>query len=225
MATTIVPSVHLKSDEITEAISQSIRELQKELLNNPLYGEYISWCNESQLQRFLVARQGKSKEALELANAALKWRKSRLPPGGITQLKNWETFISKESETGKIFIPGNDHFGRPVLVMDNSVQNTHNDDDQLTFLAWNLDFACELMPSNIDKYVVVLNLKNFSLFNSPSIKSCTETIFMLCNGFPERLGHLIVYKPPYALYVLYNAVKGLIDPKTISKIFFITGIC
>jgi hypothetical protein len=34
--------------------------------------------------------------------------------------------MSKEAETGKIYVAGHDRWCRPVVVFDNSVQNTHN---------------------------------------------------------------------------------------------------
>ena len=119
-----------------------------------------------------------------------------------------------------------------------------------SFLAFNLELACEIMMSTqkevlstqkeivstqkegqlstqkvVDKYVVFLNLENFSFFNSPPISSINETIHMLVNCYPERLGHLIVYKPPYIMYTVYNTIKGLIDAKTLSKIHFVSGMC
>lgn len=44
---------------------------------------------------------------------------------------------------------------------------------------------------------------------------------MLCDCFPERLGHCIVYRPPTIFYAFYNTLKGFIDPKTVSKLVFV----
>ena len=55
-------------------------------------------------------------------------------------------------------------------------------------MAWNLDLACLLMPKHVDKYVAWFFLDKFSIFNSPSIASSHETLFMLSSCYPERLG-------------------------------------
>eukprot|EP01034_Spumella_vulgaris_P023948 gene23948-30232_t len=131
--------------------------------------------------------------------------------------------MSKESETGKIYCPGYDKWGRSILILDNTVENTKSIDDQMTFLAWNLEFAIKMMKPNVDKYLVFMHLSNFSFFNTPPLASTKETINMLCNCFPERLGHCIAYQPPTVFRIFFNTVKGFLDPKTASKMVFIIG--
>ena len=109
------------------------------------------------------------------------------------------------------------------MIFNNSVQNTNSTDDQLTFLAWNLDYACRLMTPVTDKYVVFMHLEVFSIFNCPNMTAIKETIFMLCSGFPERLGHCICYKAPGVFRTVFNTIKSLIDPRTVAKLVFITG--
>lgn len=131
--------------------------------------------------------------------------------------------MKKESETGKIYISGVDKWGRPVVIFDNSVQNTNCTTDQLNFLSWNLEYACRMMPLTVDKYVVFMNLEMFSIFATPSMAATKESIFMLCSAFPERLGHCVCYKPPSLFHTFFNTLKGLIDPRTANKMVFITG--
>ena len=111
-----------------------------------------------------------------------------------------------------------------MLVFDDSAQNTKDTNGQLRFLAWSLNLACRFMtPSVVDKYVVFINLEKFSIFTCPSMDTSKETINMLCNMFPERMGHCICYKGPAYFTTFFNLVKPLIDPKTVSKIRFING--
>ena len=201
------PEVHIKAPPIDEASSERIAELRNLLVDEPLYQEYSVWCSDEQLQRFLTARQNRIPQAKDLTLAALKWRKTRIPPEGITALPDWQVTMKRQSETGKIFISGVDQYNRPVIVMDNSVQNSTDYEEIQTFVAFSLDQAVDIMSPTVDKYLVFFNLKNFSLFNCPPVKSCSETVFMLSNGYPERLGHLIVYKPPFVLWSVYNAFK------------------
>jgi hypothetical protein len=49
---------------------------------------------------------------------------------------------------------GYDRWDRPVVVLDNTVENTSNIDDQMLFLAWNLELAIRDMPPHVDKFLV-----------------------------------------------------------------------
>ena len=93
----------------------------------------------------------------------------------------------------------------------------------MQFLSWNLEFATKLMPSHADKYVVFMHLANFSIWNVPPMASVTETIHMLCNCYPERLGHMIAFLPPFYFNVFYKTIWYLLDEKTAAKVIFISG--
>ena len=131
--------------------------------------------------------------------------------------------IATEAATGKIYFAGFDQWKRPVIVLNNTVQNTHSHDAHMVFLAWNLELGTRLMSSSVDKYVILINLKKFSLINNPTLQTTKETIKMLCDCFPERLGHLICYQPPWVFKGVFDAVKMFIDPKTVSKVIFLVG--
>lgn len=220
---TVQPALHLKCPPIDDATASLIQQLRQKLEYEPLYQEYNEFCSDDQLHRFLIARQNRLKESTEMAITALKWRKTRLPVGGPAALSNWNARMNEESKFGSVYISDFDCWGRPILLLDDSTRTYTNIDENLTFLAWTLDLACEVMPATVDKYVAFLNMKRFSVLKSPPFQTCKETMFMLSNGFPERLGHMIIYKPPYALYAMYNTFKVFLDPKTVSKIIFITG--
>jgi hypothetical protein len=137
----------------------------------------------------------------------------------------WERKFFKEGETGKVRVPGNDRWGRPVVVLDNTVENTKGADDQMCFLAWNLELAMKTMDPSVDKYCCFIHLNEFSFWNMPPMNTTKETMFMLGNSYPERLGHAIVYKPPSVFNTFHSAVTalGVIDAKTQSKVVFIHG--
>jgi len=220
----VIPDLHLKTPAIDDDhVSSLIQQLRQKLENEPLYHEYYDFCSDEQLHRFLIARQHKLKESHDMTISALRWRKTRLPAGGPASLPDWDSRMDKESKFGSVYVSGSDCYGRPIIAMDDSTRTYTNIEENLTFLAWTLDLACEVMPPSVDKYVAFLNMKRFSVLKSPPFQTCKETMFMLSNGFPERLGHMIIYKPPFALYAMYNTFKVFLDPKTVSKIIFITG--
>jgi hypothetical protein len=223
MACPFDPVVHLMSAPISDLANSLIRDLRQSLESESVYHEYRDWCTDAQLNRFCIARNNNFAKTREMILSALKWRKTRIPVDGVESLPGWEARMSKEGETGKIYIPGFDKYDRPVLVFDNTVQNTSVPDDQLAFLAWYLEYACRIMPTGRDKYVVFMHLEAFSFFNCPPLMTIKETIFMVCNAFPERLGHCIAYRAPSIFKTVFNGVKSFIDPKTVSKVMFITG--
>jgi hypothetical protein len=214
--------IHLKAPVMTAEQYEILVRFRELLINDALYQEEIEWATESTLQRFLIARNYDLEESRKLIQAALQWRSNR-KVSKLDQVKGWEKFMSKESESGKIYVPGHDRYGRPVVVFDNTVQNTDSSEDHMNFLAWNLEFATKTMPPNTDKYLIFIHLENFSFFNIPPFSESRETLHMLTTTFPERLGHLIAYKPPYVFKAFYESVKGFLDPKTMKKIVFIYG--
>lgn len=177
--------IHFKSpshDELDSKQLTTLEELKCLLEQDEIYimsPEAQLFCSNSQLIRFLIARNWIIKPTYDLLIGAIKWRNTR----NVDKIElGWEEKMSKESETGKIYIPGYDKFQRPVIIFDNTVQNTQSTDDQMNFLAWNLELAIKFMPSKIDKYVILMNLSNFSFFNIPPMKVTTETIYMISQG-------------------------------------------
>jgi hypothetical protein len=219
--------IHVRSPMIDEITAKQINELKKLLHDEPLHLDYKSWCTDDLLHRFLVARRHVVLEANELLLSALKFRTTRIPGKGILELSGnaeWEANIEEQGKTGSIYIAENfDKWGRPILLLDNTVQTSTCVVKQQIHLSWNLDLACCLMPPSVDKYVVWINLENFSIFNCPPFSSSTETVKTLCTCYPERLGHLIIYQPTMLLYTVFSAVKYLLDAKTLSKVHFISG--
>lgn len=222
-AAAIVPAIHLLTPTADESGDRAaLEEFRTRISSHPLYEKHLDWITEIQLQRFLIARSYKVQDAYKLMSEALEWREKR-QPSLIDTLSGWDVKMSREGETGKIYVPGNDKWGRSIVIFDNSVQNTSNVDDQMTFLAWNLEFATKLSKPGVDKYLVFMHMEKFSLFNMPGFSSTRETIHMLCNCYPERLGHCVIYQAPSVFEMVFNSVRFLIDEKTVKKLVFISG--
>lgn len=216
------PAIHIRTPVPNEEQKEKIAQFRVQVEKTPNAVEHAAWLTDLVLQRFLIARNYDIEASTKLMNTALEWRTKR-KPHLFDRKPGWNEYFGKESETGKIYCPGFDRWGRSVLIFDNTVQNTPHVDDHMNFLAWNLEFAIKLMAPNRDKYCVFMHLENFSFFNIPPFASTRETILMLCNTFPEHLGHCIAYKPPYIFKAFYDSVKGFFDPKTASKVVFIYG--
>ena len=213
---------HIRSDIVPDA-SQNLQKLRQMVSTRKpsLYNKYKdTYVNNMELNRFLVAKSSVSKKgenagaveynfeaSCKLMCNALEWRdKKQLD--FIESGREWQKEMEREGCTGKIYIPGHDKYGRPVIVFDDGAQNTDDMNGQLRYLAWCLNLACRFMnPSEVDKYVVFINLEKFSIFTCPSMQTSKETINMLCNMFPERMGHCICYKGPAYFTTFFNIVK------------------
>ena len=144
---------HIKASAIDEDTRELIRQLRSAFENDDAYDK--DWCTDEILQLFLIARNMNVEQTRTMLQTAGEWRKFR-EPHLVEETEGWEAKMSRESETGKVYTPGKDRWGRPVIVLDNTVQNTDSVDDQMLFLAWNLEFGIkEMSPSN-DKFLVFM---------------------------------------------------------------------
>ena len=102
-----------------------------------------------------------------------------------------------------------------------------SDQMQLDYLAFHLERARYYMIRNqgheVDRWVVIINVERFSLFNTPSLSTCAEVVRVLMSRFPEYLGHMIVWRAPMLFWGLWKAMKLLIDENTQRKIVFVSG--
>ena len=228
------PRVHIITKEPDSAEEcAAISELRAKIQGTKVWAENpaacAKFCSDAMLMRFLVGKSFDMKKAFGLLTEALMWRVGR-SVDDYEKKPGWDIDFSHECETGKIYVSGFDKWQRPLVVFNNGVQNTRDVDGQMNFLAWSLNLACRMMGSHdrggaasVDKYVVFMHLGNFSLLTAPGIKASRETIKMLCNCFPERLGHCIAYEPPLAFKLFFDSVKFLIDERTVAKMKMIRG--
>jgi len=202
---------------------EKIKELRQLLIQNEIIEEKSEGLPDKQLVRYLIARNYDVKKSYDLFMVAFNWRQLR-KPDELEMIDGWGNRMGRESETGKSYVQsGRDKFGRPVIVLDNSVQNSPDGPMQIDFLAWILELAIREMPADCDKYLIFVHLENFTLMNNPSMATVRETLKMLSECYPERLGHLILYKPPFVFKAVFEAIKMFLDIKTSSKLLFLYG--
>ena len=195
-----------------------LRDLLASKLSREMLTQHQAFLTDATVMRFLIARQLSLDNAAEMLIGCLEWRSRR----SIDLLR--ARMFSHECETGKIFRPGLDRWGRPLMCFNNTCQNTDDSESHMMFLAWNMEECERACGSNgASKYCLFVNLEEFSLFNNPPFSETRETVFMVANAYPERMGTAIVYKPPWVFKQVWNLVKGLMDPRTHSKIVFMVG--
>ena len=175
--------------------------------------------------RFLVAREHDLDRAARLGFAARAWRRKRTVPSLSGLLPSGDkSFLYKEMETGKMYVAGSDAAGRPIVLFDNTVQNTGNDlHSQMRLMGWTFTLAERLMPPHISKWVVFINLSNFSMSNNPPWATTRETVETLTVAYPERLGLCVLFGAPRVFGMLMSLVMPLLDAKTAAKVYMAAG--
>ena len=170
------------------------------------------------LRRALRARPGNADAALKVLVTHARWRLKK----GVAALRA-SGALAKEAETGKVMVTGRDASGRPVVVLDNSRENTRNVKSQMAFLAWNLERAARLLDDTDGRHqwVVVIRLEDFSLFNSPPPDATSQTLNMLTDQYFERLGVALLTGSPSVFSVLWKMIEPLVGPRTFQKVCFL----
>eukprot|EP00468_Gymnochlora_sp_CCMP2014_P010011 CAMPEP_0167747060 /NCGR_PEP_ID=MMETSP0110_2-20121227/4064_1 /TAXON_ID=629695 /ORGANISM="Gymnochlora sp., Strain CCMP2014" /LENGTH=358 /DNA_ID=CAMNT_0007631905 /DNA_START=24 /DNA_END=1101 /DNA_ORIENTATION=+ len=197
--------------EQTEVRDKVKAELKKAGLLDP------EFCTDEEITRFSQARKFEIKKVMKMIENAVTWRREAKPQN--IRPKD----IEKECSTGKTFVAGKDKFGRPVIVMDSSVENSKDHNGKIQNLLFHLEHAKRLMPENVDKWVLFIYLDKFSFWNSPPMKTSSETNNCLMLRFPERMGHCFLYQPPTLFSVVWKMASPLIDARTKKKIHFMGG--
>ena len=213
--------------KVTEKESICLSEFQEAaqrlevVKENP---DFLSFTEKEVLIRFLIARDWQVKKSLKMLLEALRWRSRR--PSHRWCLANDPDrckLFRYHASLGKIYVPGVDIHGRPVMVFDNSKENSNSADEMMQFLAWNMEFCRRTAQAPADKIMLFMHLTDFSFFNQPPMAVTKETITILSIAFPESLGTCVILNAPAAFRLFWNAVSRLIDPKTRSKVFMLSG--
>ncbi|ESQ34578.1 hypothetical protein EUTSA_v10008258mg [Eutrema salsugineum] len=145
----------------------------------------------------------------------LKWR-IQYKPDEI----RWEE-IAREAETGKIYrVNCTDKYGRPVLVMRPSCQNTKSTKGQIRFLVYCMENAILNLPDNQEQMVWLIDFQGFNMSHI-SVKVSRETAHVLQEHYPERLGLAILYNPPKIFEPFWKMVKPFLEAKTCNKVRFV----
>ena len=186
------------------------------------------YCSDAQLARNLRARKWDVLKAFEMLKKTLLWRKE-YKPKSIT----FED-IEEELRTGKQYRSGRDRFGRRIIVMRPSRENTREHDGNIRLLVYTFENA--LWRTNGERIVrgssnipalaqeqicVLINFTKWSLKLSPPWRTSMETLHIMQEHYPERLGLAVCYDPPSVFSVFWKLISPFIDVKTKSKIRFV----
>ncbi|EME28247.1 SEC14 cytosolic factor family protein / phosphoglyceride transfer family protein isoform 1 [Galdieria sulphuraria] len=222
-STSIVKDNHIKGevwakplDEETKQCLQSLRSKVNSILVDGSSKD-VEWCDDACLLRYLRARNNQVDKALELVRRTLEWRKNfeveelmnKVPPQ-----------VKEEGSSQKLYVGGKDKYGRPIIYMKPKYQNTKESIHQLQHLVYTLEKAIRRMQNGVEKLILFIDFEGYSMRNTPSIKMMRETLTVLQDYYPERLGLAICLNAPTLFYTFYKIIKPFIDKNTVQKIYF-----
>ncbi|KAB8080885.1 uncharacterized protein [Oryza sativa Japonica Group] len=197
-----------------EEQQEKINDLRKEL------GEHSSeeiqdFLSDASCLRFLRARNWNVQKASKMMKSAVKWRVSYMP-----QKINWDD-VAHEAETGKIYRADyKDKHGRTVLVLRPGLENTTSGKGQIKYLVYCLEKAIMSLTEDQEKMVWLTDFQSWTLGSTP-LKVTRETVNVLQDCYPERLGLAILYNPPRIFESFWKIVKPFLDHETYKKVKFV----
>lgn len=172
------------------------------------------WLSRECLLRFLRASKWVVATAIARIQATLVWRREY----GVES--HTADYISEENETGKQVLLGFDYQGRPCLYLNPHKQNTKRSDKQIQHLVFMLERCIDLMPPGQETLALLVNFKESRSGENASIGQGRQTISILQNHYPERLGRALVMNVPWLIRGFFTAIGPFIDPQTKEKLKF-----
>ncbi|RHZ55076.1 hypothetical protein CDV55_100404 [Aspergillus turcosus] len=166
------------------------------------------------LLRYLRATKWNVAEAITRLQRTLTWRREY----GLEKLT--PDYISIENETGKQVILGYDIHARPCLYLLPSNQNTEKSDRQVEHLVFMLERVIDLMAPDQETLALIVNFNETKSGQNASFGQARETLNILQNHYPERLGRALVINVPFVIWGFFKLITPFIDPMTREKLKF-----
>jgi hypothetical protein len=152
----------------------------------PITDDERMWLTRECLLRYLRASKWNVAQAEQRLQATLTWRREY----GVEKLT--PDHISIENETGKQVILGFDINSRPCLYLIPSNQNTEKSERQIQHLVFMLERVIDLMGPNQETLALLVDFASTKSGQSASVGQAKETLNILQNHYPERLGRALV---------------------------------
>jgi hypothetical protein len=163
--------------------------------HTPLSESERMWLTRECLLRYLRASKWVVSTAQSRLLQTLLWRRTY----GLVSArpekqgpKITSEYIKIENETGKQWILGYDNAGRPCQYLNPSRQNTKKSDRQIEHLVFMLERAIDLMPAGQETLALLINFKETSSGQGASVAQGRQTLNILQNHYPERLGRALL---------------------------------
>uniref|UniRef100_A0A1D1XTV5 Random slug protein 5 n=2 Tax=Anthurium amnicola TaxID=1678845 RepID=A0A1D1XTV5_9ARAE len=169
------------------------------------------------LRRFLRARDLDINKASSLFLKYVKWRRTCVPKGFIS-----EEDIQNELSQDKLFTQGFDKKGRPIGVVlgGRHVYSKRSIDEFRRLVVYGLDKLCSRMPAGQEKFVFIGDIQGWKYSNC-DIRAYLAALDIMQNYYPERLGKMFLIHVPYVFLKAWKIIYPFIDKNTRQKIVFV----
>jgi len=209
-----------------EVEKQGVEEMAKAMTEE----EIKSMPDRNFFLRHFRAEKGNINDAICKAKETLKWRKefevekivNCFNEGGDIEIRE---IISKENETGKLYVHGFDKEGRAALYMHPYLENTRDTKNNMRHLVYNLEraIACTAAKSGFEKINIMINYANFRLRDAPPLSTSRWTLSILQDHYPERLHKAYILNPGIFFRTLMTVIRPFLDPVTKEKVVLCGG--
>lgn len=201
-------------EKMSVSQEQKAKIIEVKSLIGPLSDKASLYCSEASISRYLRSQNWNVKKAAQMLKQSLKWREEYKPD----EIR-WEE-VSEEAETGKMYRPNYcDKHGRSVLVIKPSRQNSKSIKQQVKHFVYCMENAILNLPPHQEQVVWLIDFQGFNLSNI-SFKLARETIHVLQEYYPERLGLSLIYNAPWIFQPFLAMVKPLLQPENYNKLKF-----
>lgn len=152
------------------------------------------------LLRYLRATTWNLMQAETRLKTTIVWRREY----GVEKLTS--DYIEIENRTGKQLIQGWDIHARPCHYMNPSKQNTPRSDRQIEHLVYMLEREIDLMVPGQETLALLINFAETKSGQGASIGQGRQTLNILQNHYPERLGRALVTNGRPAYLSLWDRI-------------------
>eukprot|EP00048_Salpingoeca_helianthica_P017157 m.235857 g.235857 ORF g.235857 m.235857 type:complete len:297 (-) comp20310_c0_seq1:27-917(-) len=211
------PSVTLKPKyELTPEQQETLKTFRERLQN--ITDKEKKFCDDACLCRYLRARDWDVDAAEKLLRGTLKWRTEF----GVDEIT--PESIDGESKTGKVYLHGFDKHKRPVMYQRPRRQNTKDYKNQVRQLVYMLEREIASMDlcAGVEQHVLVIDFKEYSMFNAPPMAVTKEVLTILMDHYPERLGTAFCVDAPMLFLMCWKVLKPFLPKATQEKVHFVS---
>ncbi|KAG2393487.1 hypothetical protein C9374_007018 [Naegleria lovaniensis] len=202
---------------LTEEQNEILNDFIKRVDYDRLGDRERRFLDEAALIRFLRARDYDINKAEKLMNTCLEWRRS-FKPDEITAEE-----IDSEASSGKLFQRGFDKLNRPIVYMFPARENSTDYEKNIKLLVYTLERAVDAMPEGVEQMCWIIDFNGYSTRNSLPLSVAKQTLNILNDCYPERLGACFMVDTPFIFNIFWKAISPFINPVTKNKIHFVNG--
>lgn len=176
------------------------------------------------LSRYLRARDGDVELAADALRATVEWRRGY----GTDDILARRELLELELATLKVYVaPFTDRAGRPVIISRPARENTRSHEGNIALRVYNLERAiasAELGTATAGDGAIcfVADFSGFAHSNAPPLRTARETVSVMQQHYPERLGRAVMLNAPRIVTDLWSSIQRWVDPVTREKVVFLS---